>query len=330
MNKAALVVISSLLVLVPGCVLADFNMRLFSDFNAPLQEVTLQGSGEDKILIVPVTGFINDEPESGLVVSKPSLVQEIVSHLDKASLDPTLRALVLQIDSPGGTVTSSDVIYNEIRKFKQRTGATVVASMMDVAASGGYYIACAADSIVAHPTSVTGSIGVIFMRPNLSGLMDKIGVEVEVTKSGSHKDMGSPFRNPTKSEQNLFQEMIDDYFASFVDIVSRGRNLPRDEVAALADGRVFTGRKALSLKLVDKTGGLREAIDEAIVRANLSTDARIVVYRRTPVSDDNYYNRATAAWQPSIPPLVDLGIDRMWGSLTPGFYYLWLPEATGR
>lgn len=325
MRFAKLIMVCALLAAAPGCIFADFNMKLFSDYTAPLQEYTLDGEGELKVAIIPVVGTIDSETESTWVGTRPSMVQEVVAHLGKAAADPDVKAVVLQIDSPGGTVTASDIIYREIEKFKSRSNARIVAAMMDVAASGGYYVASASDRIVAHPTTVTGSIGVIFIRPNIAGLMDKIGATAEINKSGTHKDMGSPFREPNEEEDKLFQEIIDEYYDRFVDIVAKHRGLDRETVIKVADGRVYTGLQARKAGLVDSVGYLSDAVLEAKNIAGLPRDARVVVYRRSPVSDDNAYNSATAQSGPATPKLIDLGLDPFTTIPRTGFYYIWLP-----
>src|SRR5262249_39001215 len=160
---------------------------------------------------------------------------------------------------PGGTVTASDIIFRELEEFKRTTGRAVVASMLDVAASGGYYIALAADTIVAHPTTVTGSIGVIMISLNAEGLMQKVGLATATIKSGERKDMGSPFRQLTSEERAIFQAVIDDLYRQFVSKVVERRNIPAATATALADGRIYTAEQALGHKLVDRIGYLPEA-----------------------------------------------------------------------
>jgi protease IV len=319
-------VLFALVVLTPGCVFADFNMKLFADETAPLREFTLSGDGEDKIVLIPLTGVISTEPESGLTGSGPSQVQEFVSHLDKASADPDVKAVVVQIDSPGGSVTASDILYHELTRYKKRTQAKVVAAMMDVAASGGYYLAAGADRIVAHPTTVTGSIGVIFMNANATGLMEKIGVSAVVIKSGLHKDMGSPFKPRSAQDDALFQAMIDEFYGRFVKVVATGRGLDEERVREIADGRVYTGCQALANGLVDRLGYLDDAVAEARGAAGLGDDARVVVYRRTLYSNDNAYNTATIQAGQAALKIFDIGLEKFIAPPRTGFYYLWLPN----
>jgi protease-4 len=262
-----------------------------------------------------------------LLRTRPSTVQEAVSHLRKAEKDPLVKAVVLQLNSPGGSVTASDVLFNEIRQFKERTGRPVVAMMMDVAASGAYYLALSADVIVAHPTTLTGSIGVIFIRPKLTGLMEKIGVAVEVSKSGANKDSGSPFRATTPEEAIIFQEMTDHLAKRFVDLVQKQRDVNRTALAALSSARVYLAEEALSLKLVDRIGYMEDAVAQARQRAGLPPESRLIVYRRTEYPDDNVYNPITSYEGDRPVVLFDTGFARLVPDLQPGFYYLWHPAA---
>lgn len=206
--------------------------------------------------------------------------EQVVEHLRRAGQDPMVRAVVLRVDSPGGSVVASDEIYHELLALKAKK--PVVVSMGEMAASGGYYIACAADKIVANPATLTGSIGVIAMAPNVEELMGKIGVEMVVIKSGALKDQLSPFREMTKEERELWQEIIGEAYEQFVEIVAQGREMEVEEVRELADGRVYTGRQAWELGLVDELGNLPEAIDLAAELGGIVGKPRIVEYRRPP------------------------------------------------
>jgi len=291
-----------------------------------LEEYTLQGTARDKILLVTVKGEISDEPQRGLLSDKPSMLQEIVSQLRKAEKDETIRALILKIDSPGGSVTASDVLYHEIRAFRERTDASVVAVLMNLATSGGYYIALPADTIVAHPTSVTGSVGVIFLQPKVTGLMDKIGVQVQVSKSGRNKDMGSPFRQASEEERKIIDRLTAELGNRFVDLVREHREVDVEGIEAIASARVFLPEEALRLKLVDQVGYLENAIQRAAELADISEDARVIVYRRSEFPDDTVYNNRLSAAGRQDAPLVHLELPGKWRT---GFYYLWPAAAEG-
>jgi protease-4 len=312
-----------LLTAAAGC--ASPRIKLFPSQNDPLQEFTLDGKTSEKILLLPIRGVISDTPEAGLLRTRPSTVQEAVSHLRKAEKDPLVKAVVLQLNSPGGSVTASDVLYNEILRFKERTGRTVVAALMDVAASGAYYIALPADAIVAHPTTVTGSVGVIFIRPKVTGLMEKIGVGVEVSKSGQNKDIGSPFRATTLEEAGIFQAMTDQLAGRFVDLVRKHRGSDSAALAAVSSARVYLAEEALNLKLVDRIGYMEDALAEARQRAEIPEESKVIVYRRTEYPDDNIYNPNTSYEGDRPAVILDTGLSRLVPALPSGFYYLWHP-----
>ena len=285
-----------------------------------LEEFTLQGSTREKILLIHITGEISDEPQRGLLFDRPSMVQEIVSQLRKAEEDETIRALLLKINSPGGSVTASDVLYHEILAFRERTGIRVVAVLMNLATSGGYYVSLPADAIVAHPTSVTGSVGVIFLQPKVSGLMDKIGVRVEVSKSGRNKDMGSPFRPASEEERQLIDQLTAQLGNRFLELVRKHRPVDADGLEEVASARVFLPEEALRLKLVDGIGYIDDAVRKAAELAEIGEDARLVVYRRTEFPNDTVYNTRISAVDHGTGPLVNLELPGKWRT---GFYYLW-------
>jgi protease IV len=305
-----------------GCIKP--RITIFPDNTEPLQESTLQGHGKEKILIVSIKGFISDSPKGFL--SKSSMVEDIVSQLKKAEKDKEIKAVILKIDSPGGSVTASDILYHEIMEYKKCTGAKVVAAMMGVAASGGYYVALPADLILAHPTTITGSVGVIFLRPNVSGLMNKIGLEVNATKSGKNKDMGSPFRKATPEENQIAQNLISDLAGRFISLTMAHRKLNDQAKEDVSSARVYTAADALNLGLVDRIGYLDDAIRGAAKLAGISDDAKVVVYRRTEYPNDNIYNTSSTSKQglPEIN-LIDLGLGDSLTPLRNGFYYLWMP-----
>jgi len=319
-----------LVVVITGCVAP--RISIFGNNGEPLEEYTLQGSTKGKVLLIPVKGRITDDVESGLIRKKPSMVQEIVAQLKKAEKDKDVGAVLLIIDSPGGSVTASDVLYHEIVQFKQKTGTKVVAAMMDVAASGGYYIALPADAIVAHPTTITGSVGVLFLQPKVIGLMDKIGVEVQVSKSGANKDIGSPFRTATAQEKQIIQEMTDKLAQRFLALVSQHRRIDAKGMTEIASANVYLPDEAQRLGLVDRIGYLNDAVDEAGRLAGLGKDAKVVVYRREKYENDTIYNmQSTWTGGDERLTLIDLGLPASEASeIATGFYYLWPMAADGR
>jgi len=199
-----------------------------------------------KVGVVEVQGIITDS-------------REVVRQLVKYREDASIRGIILRIDSPGGAVAPAQEIYDEV--LKTRGTKIIIASMGSLAASGGYYIASPADRIVANPGTLTGSIGVIMASSNIGKLMDKIGIEPQVIKSGKFKDAGSPLRPMSVEERKILQNVLDDVHQQFAEAVSKARNMPLDEVKKLADGRIFTGRQALEFKLVDQLGGFEDSIE---------------------------------------------------------------------
>jgi protease-4 len=211
----------------------------------------------------------------GMIVDTSDLVRDLQDHLDDASV----RAVVVRINSPGGVVGPTQEVYAALRRLS-RAGKPVVASLGAVAASGGYYIAAAADRIYANPGTLTGSIGVIMQLANVEGLFKKIGVEYVVVKAGLHKDIGNPARPMSPEERLILQSLLDDVHAQFIDAVAEGRHLQRAAVVAFADGRIYSGAQAKARKMVDELGGLEDAIEDAARLAGLPPRPRVIRPRR--------------------------------------------------
>lgn len=295
----------------------------------PLKEYAIEGKERGKVLVIPVSGFLSDKPRKVFSAGRASAVQEVVSRLRRAEKDNEVKAVLFEINSPGGSITASDILYREISDFKEKTGAKIVAVLMDVAASGGYYMALPADLIIAHPTTVTGSVGVLLVTPKVSGLMDKLGLAVEVSKSGSEKDIGSPFRPSTAEEQRIFQGLTDEMGKRFLDLVERHRKVGPENLRKIASARIYLADEALRLGLVDSVGYVKDGLREAKRLASLPEGARVVVYRHEKYPEDNLYNSAVDAGSGTPLPLVDINLPDIFSPLEPGFYYLWLP-GTGR
>ena len=320
MRTPYLVITMLILMMIPAC--SGPRIKLFSDTIDPLKEFTLEGSGTDKILLIPVNGLISDRPKKGLIHTSASLVEQIVSQINKAEKDKQIKAVLFKINSPGGTITASDLLYHEISSFKERTGTKITVSMMDVATSGAYYISLPADLIMAHPTTVTGSVGVIYLQPKVGGLMDKIGLGVDVKKYGKNKDMGSPFRDSSEEEQKLMQKAVNDFGERFIRLVQKHRKPERQALSEISTARVFLAEEALKLGLVDKIGYLSDAVKESKMLAGISKDARVVVYRRNEFPEDNYYNTAGIASEDLNISVINIELPESL-SLKTGFYYLW-------
>lgn len=316
------VVLLAVVVSLTGCsvVSVDLTPRI-----RPLEEETVEGRGAAKILLTDISGFITDDPPSsglGLGPSAPRvpLLVRLREELKKAADDKDVRALVVRLNTPGGTVTASDIIYRELMLFREQTKVPVIAMMMDVAASGGYYIALAADTVVAHPTTVTGSIGTILVTANVEGLMQKVGVAANTIKSAEHKDMGSPFRAMTPDERKIFQSVIDELQRQFVAKVVERRRIPGDAARTLADGRIYTAQQALGHRLVDSIGYVPDAIDAA-KRAAGVTDAKVIVYKRPREYRATYYAQARTE-AGALDVVAQFAAS---AGVGPKFLYLWAP-----
>jgi protease IV len=289
----------------------------------PVQEVQLSGSGDGKVLLLDLSGVISSQDKDGFI-PQPNLLATFKEELTKASKDEKIKAVVVRINSPGGTVNASDILYHELKTFKANKKIPVIVSMMDVAASGGYYLAMASDAILVHPSTVTGSIGVIMLTVNAKGLLEKVGVEASAITSGPRKDMGSPFRTMTTDEKAIFQGVIDSFYQRFLTVVQEGRpHLSADQIKKLADGRIYSGDQAKAAGLVDEVGYLDDAIELAKKNAAL-TEARIVTYRRHGEYQNNIYSRlfGTSSGLSSLASLDLLSIVR---GGSPQFMYLWMP-----
>ncbi len=309
-----------------GCMFP--TVKLFTDASDPLKEFVLEGDESGKVLMIPVYGIISDIPKKGMIFTEPSMVQDIVSQLKLAEADSDIKAVLFKIDSPGGSVTASDILYHEIKSFKERTGIKVTAVIMNVAASGGYYMVLPADFIMAHPTSVTGSVGVIFLQPKFYELMDKIGVGVTVNTSGENKDMGSPFRKATDAEEKIFQSLTDSLGKRFVDLVVEHRKISPEAVEDVSTARIYLADEALRLGLIDEIGYISDAVIRTKELAGLDENSKVIVYRRVEYPDDNLYNIQTR-YGDMKPSLFDLGLPDTSILNRAGFYYLWSSGVDG-
>jgi protease-4 len=313
-------------------VLASFSagcapkIKLLPDATEPLREFVISGSAKEKVLVIPIRGVISDNPR-GSIFKQPSMVQAVVSQLRLAEKDQLIKAIILKVNTPGGSATASDIIYHEIMNYKKKSGAKVVAAMMDLATSGGYYVSLPADLIVAHPTTITGSVGVIFLMPKIDGLMSKIGVAVDIQKSGRNKDMASPFRQATEEERRLLQDLTDTLGNRFAKLVKTHRKINPKKLDQIITARVYIAKDAKAVGLVDEVGYLSDALSRAKKIAGLSEDARVIVYRRTEYANDNIYNTATAQSGNLDISLINLNLPKALSSLDTGFYYLWLPAS---
>lgn len=312
---------------------------LFGERRGPLRTETLVPSerffSPERVLMLDLTGVVNIETAGGFFrAGGPGMLVQLKDRLDRAKDDRSIKSVILRIDSPGGSVTASDLIYHELMAFKkERPDVPIVAFMQDVAASGGLYVAMAADEIYALPTTVTGSIGVITFLPDLRGLSDKVGFGMRVIKSGENKDLGSPWRDMTEPEKKIFQDLIDSMYQQFLQVILDGREkkgLTREKLIEFADGRILTAEQARDLGIIDGIG----YPDDVIERARELGDAKgaSVVSYEYPYSDrqGNIYAASTLAQGAGGLPAqinllnVDLGLGGM-PPLETRFHYLWLP-----
>lgn len=227
------------------------------------EETWSYGKGDVKVARISVEGIISREKESGLFSQQPDMTEMTIRQIKAAQNDDKVAGILLEMDSPGGTVTSSDEIYAALKKFKEsRQDRKIVTFVRDLAASGGYYVSMASDKIVAEPTSIIGSIGVIMQSININGLTQKIGVEDVTIKSGSNKDLLNPFRPVNTQQVEILQVLIDDAYKKFFNIVKDGRKMDEAKLKLIADGRVFASDTALEKGLIDKIGYVDDALKQ--------------------------------------------------------------------
>lgn len=305
-----------------GCIHVD----LFSG-KGVLQETTISGEGSDKVLLIDISGTLTTSKDSG-IFSEPSLPARLKEELTKAEKDDHIKAIVLRINTPGGTVTSSDILYHELQEFKEKRKVPIISSIMDMGTSGGYYVAMASDYIFAHPSTITGSIGVIMLTLNGQGLLEKIGIQPTAIVSGPKKSMGSPFRAMNDEERAIFQDVIDRLYARFLTVVEKGRpKLAAAKIRQLADGRIYTADVAKTEGLIDEIGYLDDAIERAKKSAKLS-EAQVVTYTRK--SRETHQNIYSHFDPPTVGPLgfPQINASTMLGVLqggTPQMMYMWIP-----
>jgi len=278
----------------------------------------------DKIAVIDVSGIIMNANKPGLFASGEHPVSMLLEELDRARLDPRVKGVLLRINSPGGTVVASELMHNEIMHFKE-SKKPIVAIMMDVAASGGYYIACACDEIIAHHSTITGSIGVIAQFVDLTGTMNIIGLKADAVTSGPMKDAGSPLRAMQPNERQVFQDMVNEDYERFLQVVAAGRpKLPIERVRELADGRIYSGDQAKASGLVDRVASMREAVGVVKGRAGLDK-VKLVTYHRVAEYRPNYYAAAPA--RGGDMNLINVDLSSAPWTQTPRLMYLWQPAA---
>lgn len=295
--------------------------------------VVEESRGNDRVAIIDVTGLIMNAESPSILQPGENPVSVFHEQLAHAANDARVKAVILRINSPGGGVTASDLMYRDVKRFREVTGKPVVALLMDVAASGGYYLACSSDEVVAYPTSITGSIGVIVQTISFKRGLDRIGVDAPAITSGPNKDVASPFNTLSDEHRAILQGLVDDYYARFVDVVKSARpNIPANQLAAVTDGRVFSGDEAVRVGLADAVGDLHDAKAAAMRRAGIES-ADLVRYHRPLEYVATPYARAPAPGTSGSGPtstqinLLQLNVASLSGLDMPlGAYYLWRPD----
>ena len=283
------------------------------------RERYVSGEGSDKIAVLPVAGTIASEAPGALGAATAS-PETLRNQLRQATEDRKVRAVVLEVDSPGGGVVPTDQMHDSIQDFKAETGKPVVVSMGQTAASGGYYISTAADRIFANANTLTGSLGVIFEYLNFTEAAEEYGIQQEVVKSGPFKDIGSPTREPTEEELEILQAYVDEGYDQFVQVIVEGRGLPEQIVRELADGRVYSGQQAETLGLVDELGDLERATEASRELAGVERATVVRYQRRSPGIVELLQARLAQPKPEAVQVLETAGLN-----LTPELQYLYSP-----
>jgi protease-4 len=287
-------------------------------------EVVLKKSKAlEKILVIDIDNIIESTVNQGLLDREGDILSQVYLRLQKAAEDKLIKGIILRLNTRGGEVTAVDIIYKEILNFRKKTSLPVVALMVSMATSGGYYIACACDRILAHPSTITGSIGVISLFPNVQKLISELGVEVNIIKSGKMKDAGSFLKKMNPEEKSLFQVIINEMFQRFITVVYNNRKdfISREEIKKIADGRIFTAKQALKEKLIDKVGYIDDALKEVFSLASIS-DAQVIAYTYNPLKKTNIYAQSGLN---NIVTGKTKSLEKLFPTMKYGFYYLWLP-----
>jgi len=306
-----------------GCGMPSFLVTPVSNLNELQERRVYDGSGRQKIVIIPIEGLLVNARSTGLISQGENPVSLLTQQLQRAEQDSSVVAVVLRVNSPGGSVTASDTMYQLIRDFRVRTGKPVIASVQDLSASGAFYVSMAADEVIAQPTSVIGSVGVILNLFNFQGTLSMIGAQTYTLKSGELKDIGSPLRTLTDNERAIFDGMLNQYFQRFLALVATKRNLSEEQLEVVADGRIFTGEQALELNLVDRLGSLEDAIELARIKSGAYRAPAVIYIRPHGYGGSIYASNQIPSPQASQTMRLKLPLaDEI---LPVGFFYLWQP-----
>ncbi|MGE4580030.1 MAG: signal peptide peptidase SppA [Desulfuromonadales bacterium] len=297
MKKTLLLLV--LFLLLTGCISVK---GLLAPGTAPLEEQVVSGEGKGKILVVDISGIlVMDRLGPDFFSKRDPVLSRLREELDLARQDNKIVGLLLRIDSSGGSVTASDILYHEIFRFGQERQLPVVALVLDKALSGGYYVALAADEIIVHPTSVVGGVGVVALKFNLAGLLEKWGIADDSVKSGEYKDFWSPLRASSPEETALMQGITDRLHQRFIDLVAERRGIKDCTLKQVAKGTLFDAKPAQALRLVDSLGYFEDAIGRVRQLAGVEK-ARVILYRRAGANAGSIY----AAGNPILHTMMRL------------------------
>jgi protease-4 len=264
--------------------------------------------GTADVALIDVYGMISDTADSGFFGGGEGASSNRLIKAVRSAEKDGVKAILLRINSPGGTAASSQAVYEELMRVRRDSKIPIVAAMGDVAASGGYYIAAAADHITALPATTTGSIGVIMHLQNVQGLMNKLGVQTHTVQSGPHKDILSPFRSTSPSERAILQGQVEETYGQFLNAIVDGRKMPMEKLRPLADGRIFTGSQAQKAGLVDSLGNWRDALSKAAGMAGIKGEPKVEDY-----SDGGFWR----GWLPRVEARIPSFFQGSLGSQLP-------------
>ena len=313
----------SLLLLLTGCGASSLLITPVSN-TSKLDEISVEPGKAfgGKIAIIEVEGMLLDDRTGGILQPTENPLSLFIQELNEAAGDDSVKAVVLRVNSPGGSVTTSDIMYDALLRFRHETHKPVIASAQELAASGAYYVSCGADKIIVNPTSLVGSIGVIFESFDFQDTLEKLGAREVSVKSAPLKDMGSPWVHLTPEAYKIMQNLVDEYYARFKNVVVTSRGIHDAATLKLVtDGRVFSGEQAVKLGLADQTGRLDDAIALARQMGD-APDAEVVMYKRPYGYSGSIYAEMPAP----LPQSNDLNLKLPMSDWLPnGFYYLWQP-----
>jgi len=310
-----------------GCGQTAFHVELVPT-DRQLEETRIQRDTGlfvfDKIAIIDVDGLLANRRKGGWLRSGENPVSLFIEKLDKAAADRSVKAVVLRLNSPGGTVAASDIMYHQLLEFRRKTGKPVIACVLGIGCSGAYYIACGCDGIIAQPSGVLGNIGTIFQTYSVAGTMEKIGVKAVTIKSGELKDLASPLHDLNDEEHDVLQGIIEHLSEQFFEVVRKGRKtIDKQKMDELSDGRVFTAEQALQQGLIDKIGYLDDGI-KWVKEISGIKKTQVVIYHRPSNYKPNAYGLASAGAE-GMSPLVNLELPDWLNAGGAQFLYLWQP-----